>query len=312
MKPLIIFVLFVFGCLTKATTSQSNCSAFRLFQNRILISEHFDGMNALRLLDMDCRKSVPYHKENASIANIGFCPDSTVAQGIVGFEEFRKRFPRCHINFDKLEICTIKRDEVDRYAADGYQKISADFRADGIYVTVLLRRKKYELKLDTGFTGGIAMSAIDAKPFEKDRCQHYESQSGEFAVYPNKWITFGSHYYNTAVVVTNDNVSRLGMGIIKGFNWMINFDRRELYVRKNTLGLDAENTFPSFQVGVTQSGLVVTSKSKTSRQISLGDIVTKVNGVPVTSENICEMKQMLNGKPDWDRVDIQTETQISK
>lgn len=269
-------------------------------------------MNALRLLDLDCRKSVLYAKERTGIADIDFCPGSTAGQGIVGFEEFRKRFPRCHVNFDKLEICTIKRDEVDSYLLDGYQKIRADFRADGIYVTVLLRRKKYKLKLDTGFTGSIAMSAIDAKLFEKDRCQHYENQSGEFAVYPNKWITFGSHYYNTAIVVTNDNVSRLGMGIIKGFNWMIDFDRRELYVRKNTLGLDAENTFPSFQVGVTQSGLVITSKSKTSRQISLGDIVTKVNGVQVTSENICEMKEMLNGKANWDRVDIQTETQISK
>ncbi|CAM3466763.1 hypothetical protein FLLO111716_12490 [Flavobacterium longum] len=253
-----------------------------------------------------------YHKENASIANIDFCADTGAEQGIVGFEEFRRRFPRCHVNFDKLEICAVKRDEVDSYAANGCQKISSNFRADGIYVTILLRRKKYELKLDTGFTGGIAMSAIDAKPFEKDRCHRYENKTGEFAVFPNKWFTIGNNYYNTAIVVANEDVSRLGVGIMKGFNWIFDFDKHEVYIQKNTLGLDAENTFPLFQVDVTQSGLVITSKIKTSRQISLGDIVTKVNGVSVTSENICEMKQMLNGKANWDRVDIQTETQISK
>ena len=308
MKPSSIFVLFVVGCLTKAATNQSNCSSFQLIQNRILISDHSDGMNALRLLDLDSRKSVLYHKENAGIANINFCADTTAGQGIVGFEELRRKFPRCHVNFDKLEICAIKKEEEDSYAADGFQKISSDFRTDGIYVTVLLRRKKYELKLDTGFTGSITMSAIDAKPFEKDRCHRYENKTGEFAVFPNKWFTIGNNYYNTAIVVAHDDVSRLGVGIIKGFNWIFDFERREVFIKKNTVGLDSENTFPSFQVDAIRSALVITSKIKTCRQFALGDIVRTVNGQSVTSENICEIKRMLNSSVNWDKIDIQTET----
>lgn len=261
----------------------------------------------MKLIALGRRKSVSPNDQKAAASVHDFCDGDDIHHGIVGFEEFCNRFRRCHIDFDKQQICSLEKGVASSHLAGSYRKIESLFDKGGIYITILLRRKKYKLKLDTEFKGGIAMTVRDAKSFEKERCVNYTAQSGEFAVYPNKWVAFGGDYYNSAIVVTKD-VSRLGMGFIKGFNWIIDFDRREVFIQKNTLALDADNAFPSFQVSAITSGLALTSKVKTCREYSLGDIVKSVNGRQVTSENICEIKQMLNACMSWDKFDIQTET----
>lgn len=314
MKLLLVIVLFLTGYLLN-TSSESNCLAFQLVQNQMLVTAVSEGSDQPRLLNLGCRKSSTSQVEDADWPghiNDNRCAEGIVPQGIIGMDEFRKRFDRCHLDFDKQRICTLEAADIDAYRTEGYQEITSDFRSDGIYITILLRRKKYHLKLDTGFCGSIAMSSNDAKPFDKERCQRYEDRTGEFAVYPNKWITLGGNYYNAAIVVDGEASSKLGIGIIKGFNWIIDFSKREVYIKKNALGIDAENVFPSFRVEKFRSELVIASKTKTCRQFSLGDIVTTVNGQTVTSENICEIQELLNAVVNWDKIDIQTETRTKR
>lgn len=231
----------------------------------------------------------------------GNCKSPPIS-GRIGYDFFRKSQKVFKLDFDEPALAV-----TDEPVEKEYQEIKSDFRADGIYITVMLKWKTYQLKFDTGYSGTIFMSDKDAARFIREACKDYESLDGNYAVYPNKWITINGNYYNAPVTVANRGVSRIGMGFLKGFNWIIDFRRHKVYLRKNSISLDAQNVFPPDYIADIQNGrLKITTKHTKAKQFQLGEAIEMVNGIRVTAENICEMKALLSATPNWDMLNIQS------
>jgi hypothetical protein len=231
--------------------------------------------------------------------------DSSFVAGHIGYDVFRRSGQIYKLDFDTGNLCCLTSVEIDQQTKN-YHEIDAVFRSDGIYIPIMLRWKTYELKFDTGYSGTIAMTAKDAARFVKEPCKKYQTDNGNFAVYPNKWITINGNYYNSSVTVFDRGTSKIGLGFLKGFNWIIDFRSRKLYLQKNGISLDAQNSFPpDYRVAVIGKQLKIALKSTTANAYQIGDLIAKVNNVAVTAENLCEMAALLSSRANWESHQLQ-------
>lgn len=236
------------------------------------------------------------------------CKAEPHASGSLGYELFRKGKPIIHLDFDTSTICNLASAQLNSNLEDGYREIKADFRSDGLYILVALKRKPYALKFDTGYRGNIAMRDQDAALFSKEACRSYLSLTESFKVYPNKWISIGDNLYNSTVTVTKIRKSVIGMGLLKGFNWIIDFRNEKVYFKKNGIGLDSENIFPpDYQVAVIADALVFAAINANGAEFRPGDKIIKVNGTLVTTENRCEIKSIIENTANKNRLDIEVQ-----
>jgi len=228
--------------------------------------------------------------------------------GSLGYEFFRKSQQIFLLDFDSQTLCNIDNRDLTQYINRNFVPIESDFRKSGIFIDLTIKRKIYRVKLDTGYHGTLSLHCDAAEPFIKDAARNYKSLDGDFAIYPNKWVTLGKHYYNAAIEVGCSRDSRIGMGFIKGFNWIVDFKKHEVYFKKNSISLDAENTFPAdFSAGLVNGKLAVISKAEKATKYPLGSIISSVDGIAVTSGNLCEIYEYLRQAKNWDDLNIEVE-----
>jgi len=96
----------------------------------------------------------------------------------------------------------------------------------------------------------------------------------------------------------------MGLKFISRFDWY--FDKGQLYYKPR----DVEN--PEYQIEspyriiATDKGIMVIMKVVDDKNIlRFGDIITSVNGVEITNENICHYNELLNNTQDWNQFEIE-------
>ena len=101
-------------------------------------------------------------------------------------------------------------------------------------------------------------------------------------------------------------VQNIGIEFMKGFDWIINFNKNNVYVKRNTNKI--ENVFNrrvAYFARVEKGKLCIILKEKSQTKYNLSDEVVSVNQIKVTSENICELQNLLNKTEDWNTLQLE-------
>jgi hypothetical protein len=200
----------------EAFSSQA-CENIELSNNRIFINLQIGDKPQISLLDFD--KISPVY--------------------------FRKKMG-CHLDFDNRQLCNVSEKKLQEFInANDYKEIKSKFRSQSFSFFIIIKRKEYEFLFDVGFAGSFQMPYKESIPFLKEAHQKIETKSNIDFVYNNKSISFNGIYYSSAVTISNSDKQQIvGMGFIKGFNWLIDTNNKKVYIKKNTLSLDIlQNTF---------------------------------------------------------------------
>lgn len=227
--------------------------------------------------------------------------------GIYGYDYLNKK-QVCYINFEDGYICSLKESEAMYLAENGFSEVDSNFKINSFSISILIKRRKFDFKFDTGFEGTFALPYKSNIPFLKDshavlECLETSSTKPEHYIersYSRKSIGFNGIYYGSAITVSQGlKLPKVGMGFLKGFNWIIDFKNNKIYARKNSKSID---TFPDnneYTCNAIDDKLIIIKKRAQRDDYSLGAEIKSVNNLLVTRENLCEMLDLLHTTSDW-------------
>ncbi|HLA55412.1 MAG TPA: hypothetical protein VK623_04895 [Flavobacterium sp.] len=206
-------LLLLYSCnaiKNEAAFSSQACENIELDNNRIFINPQI-GAKKKSLLDFNKTSAVCFRKKTG-----------------------------CHLDFDNQQLCSLSEKKLQEFLnSSDYKEIESKFRGQSFSFSILIKRKEYEFLFDPGFAGSFRMPYKASIPFLKEAHQNIESQSSIAFVYNNKSISFNGIYYSSAITISNAvKQQSVGMGFIKGFNWLIDTNNKKVYVKKNALSLD--------------------------------------------------------------------------
>lgn len=208
------------------------------------------------------------------------------------------------IDFDSKTICEITKPDLQGLVTSGYNEIKSDFQKKGVSIFVAIRRDQYKYRFDLSYPGAFAMQYRQKTPFFKESHQ-IEEGNGIRHVYHNKWITINRINYISSICASeNEKFSRVGMAFIKGFNWIIDYKGRKVYLQKNDMPISSDDYVKCYQAKIANDKLIITSRNSRFTKFSVGDEITAVNKVKVNAANICEIAVLLSETDNWNSLDI--------
>jgi hypothetical protein len=280
----LILALFFHLPVLDAPFQAYPCENILLENNQILFSKErapilLSFVSEQRIIQRgNCGPPKPY---------VGYFPDSKI-----GF-----------LDFDNNAFCGIDRPGKDHLIETGFKEVKARFLNHGFSIFVMIKRKEYEFQFDTSYTGTFCMEYKESIPFLKENHRTIEGVSNDF-IYNNKWITINKLYYSATVTVSDGvKYSKVGMGFIKGFNWIVDTKQKKVYIKKNNIGLDTQIHIKPYVAEVRNGQLVICSKDTRARTYNLQDVIATINGADVNAQNICAMAELLS-VTDWQSLDI--------
>lgn len=205
-------------------------------------------------------------------------------------------------DFDALQLCPIESDTIEFLERTGYDKIKSRVTSDGISIEIEIRRQRHWVKFDFGFDSLLMLKFDENLPFFKEEHSVVQSLDGTFSVYPNKAIKFNETYYSASVLLGRE--SKVGIGFLKGFNWIIDMRNRTVYIKKNGVSIDSSNEYQNRTV-VKNGVLIVSASDQSKSKFHVGDTISKIDSQTVTAENACEWAARLNGVSTWKSFNIE-------
>lgn len=246
------------------------------------------------------------------------CSTTPANVGLYGYDLMRGDEETTYLlDFERGEICNLKGTQLQATLAQGYQPIKAEVGHSKITIYVVIEGIEYAFEFDTGYSGTFTM------PYNKEKIRFLADPhtamegmlsktvsniiTGTDNYYP-KQITVSGKEYKTEITVSQSiKAQNVGMGFIKGFNWVIDFKNKKVYIKKNSLSLDEDPTYPNDYYANESGGkLIVALRRSGSADFAIGDEIIKVNGQEVTAGNRCEMKKLLNNQKDWESLKVLT------
>ena len=85
----------------------------------------------------------------------------------------------------------------------------------------------------------------------------------------------------------------MGMGFIAHFDWILDIDKGKIYAKKI---LNIDSFFNPYRVSIFENSLQISSAPLGEPEYQLFSIIDSVNGEKINTENICQMKEILNRK----------------
>lgn len=262
-------------------------------------------------------KAFVYLKKNSNK-----CNKPNNYKGVVGLDVFFKNDLQLFLNFSENSIININEAQKSKIINEGFQKIKSKCKSKKIFIYLFINNIEYEFKFDTGFSGSFSIpfdSKLDFKDFSS---LDYEGSLfstatsttiGDESFYEKVPVKIGNIKLNSTVLISkslkNQNV---GLKFINGFDWIIDYNNNNVYIRKNSFDIKEKNNENAFEyltkINYTNNELVISAKQKEIKKFNLGDQITSVNNTKVTPENICEMQDLLNKTQDWNTLSLEVIT----
>ncbi|MBC7438474.1 MAG: hypothetical protein H7250_00610 [Flavobacterium sp.] len=236
--------------------------------------------------------------------------------GLFGYDFFRDSEYVTMIDFDKLYISNYKNERLNELIQDGFTEIKSEFKYQWLSIFVIINNVEYKFKMDTGFSGSFSIPFSKKISFLQEEHQSiqgslYQTASGLTKenidyIFSNKELIFNNNNYKTSLTISKAiQAQNVGMGFIKGFNWIIDSKNKKIYAKKNSLELDTNSAFTKKHVVVASNHqLKIIYKNVTEIKYNVGDEITSINNQKVTPENICEMQDLLNKTDDWNALKL--------
>ena len=255
---------------------------------------------------------------NSLKAKINCDKNDNSSSGIIGFDIFK--IAGQPILFDsKNNFITVLE---TKYSTLGYQKIEGKIATGlGSEITIPLKveNKIISFTLDSGYSGGIQISSKNNKLDKSKLVATYEAEY----IVVNKLINEKTEVYNNVSIeksylfdepsiitsTSNVNYNLLGTSFIKQFNWIFDFNTGDIYVKRIAKDeSDLINKINKYQLkclAINNDLTIVFKKLPSFSKFNLGDQIIFINNQKVTSENICEMQDLLNKNQDWNSLKLE-------
>lgn len=295
----------------KKSNSLTNASGFTVDSYKIVVekitSPVFDSKNII----------LSYFKLGKNSYNSKTCKNNNINEiiseaGIIGLNNFINSDKTIYLNFDNNSI-EILNENCDK---KGFNEISVIFNKlnKKIIIPIILNNKKIDFLFDTGNNSGLLIKDSELKNLNAD----YEGEMilGNFNGYSVQKIkTFKNMAItNFPINIQNQDITSfnpfltntMGMKFISKFNWLLDFKNQKIYVQKNqNLFEKNSNNINSIQSIVIENKLLIGFKSTSIIKFKINDEIISINNTPITSENICEMQNLLNSTKNWDQLNIE-------
>lgn len=237
--------------------------------------------------------------------------------GIVGFDFFKTAGSPILLDFENNSIKSLK----DNYLTDGYTKLNAkisNFQRK-IILTFNLDNKDIDFLFDTGNSGGFLLMSKEGKFDQNKILQKFSMIVGTAngfdvmtsEIYKDINIKLENSFESKCNVLVLEKLTTntLGINFIKNFNWILDFNSGEIYIKKisefSNL-LDSNTYNKDYIFANINSKLLVGFKKIIDKnsKFNVGDEITAINKQKVTPENICEMQDLLNNTQDWNTLEL--------
>lgn len=247
---------------------------------------------------------------------IPVCSSKKAYSGIVGMDVFFDQGLSLQMDFSNNLIANISEDEFQKLILEGlYKRVKSDCKLGQIKVYFNVEGKEYPFLLDTGYTGSLifpSQQELGFKGHSKIEMEGsiYQTVSnltqGKETVYEKISVELADTKLEVKANVSSSiKAQNIGIDFIKGFDWLIDYKRNKVYVKRNQNKI--ESTFSrkvSYYAKVQSEKLVVAIKEKSQTRYQLGDQITAVNGHKVLPENICQLMDLLNKTEDWNTLSL--------
>ena len=223
-----------------------------------------------------------------------------------------------NLDFESLKVKIIDESQKQQMLLD-YQEIKSEFFFFGKQIKIFLKINGTEeaflfdtgnsaipiligetsnMKLNNGieYQGTLMVGADHAVSIDKN------------IIYNNANVTIGKEtiksmvFYNQAYKSKYNNV---GLSFIKNFNWILDYKNKKVYYKQIKADFIKEVKPFRYRVYNTNDTLSIIVKLNSATTYNLGDQITSVNDVAVTTENICELQSLLNKTEDWNTLKLE-------
>lgn len=240
--------------------------------------------------------------------------------GIVGLDVFDSNDdtvvkPKILMDFENFQV-GITDIETNSLRENGYYKIKSKHSWKGIYIYIYINGLEYPFKLDTGFSGYFVMPLDNKLNFLTESHITYVggamhtaigsvALNSEDNIYKDLNMQFEKKRIEYPIFVSNSiQVQNAGLGFIKNYNWFIDLENEEVYIKNLNTDFDiSQINYQKYVVKIEDNKLIIAIKTKGS-ELTVASIVLAVNNVYVNSENICYYKDLLNKTENWDDLNI--------
>ncbi len=245
------------------------------------------------------------------------CDNSSV-KGIIGlFNVLSSKFS-IYMNFSSNKLSNIEEDEKNAIISkNGFQELKCEFKNSIIYIFLEIENKEYKFMLDTGFTANIVIPYSKKIKFGSNKFSNFEGSffksissvtKGSEIIYADMPIKIGNTLINSNMNFSSTVKSQnIGIGFIKGFDWIIDYKNKKLFYKKNKNKIETEIKYKNhlYSCAVNEKLLVALKNSNTNSDFNIEDEIIAVNSKKVTSGNICEMQDLLNRTINWDTLNLE-------
>lgn len=245
----------------------------------------------------------------------GPCFADVFSYGLFGMDEFVRNGAGLELNFDTLEITSHLKGSFDRTKLSGFTKIKSEFKGNQLFVIVKDNQKEERLLFDTGNTGGILLpykkarvdSTLDKTIVEGTLFSSFVGTFGsENVILNNQVLTIGNDSITTQITMVKDFPNaNMGVSVISLFNWFIDFDKKEVYLKRNSLPVKPLKILPN-TVLIREGKLWIASAVTGKSDFQIGSEVISVAGEEVNSDNLCDQFLKLNTSADWKPLNVVT------
>lgn len=223
---------------------------------------------------------------------------------------------RMNLNFSDQQITYYKYNDDTTYNLTGYKPIKCEYKwlKNQIYVYPVIGGVEYECLFDTGNSGYLSLKKDKSNAQRKDGDMICEGSwgiaisgvenGGEIIIRNNETVEMGDESFDATVCyVKNTAYNNMGIKFISRFDWY--FNKGKMYYKpRNVENVDYQIKSP-YRIIATDKGLMVIMKVVDEKNtLNFGDIITAVNGVEITNENICYYNKLLNNTMDWSVLEI--------
>ncbi|MFT3910947.1 MAG: hypothetical protein QM737_16125 [Ferruginibacter sp.] len=261
--------------------------------------------------------------DNPAMRSSDLCSLEEKIAGLYGANIFSGQKTILLLNMEEKKLCNLTDSAFANEIANEYQLIKSKFSMYGITVYVVINGKEYPFGFDMGFNGSFTMPAGESIVFAGNPHVSFEGMSaisvtgietGLTDIYPEMALSFNGLPITSSLMVSSGiKVQNMGMGFIKGFNWIIDYKHKKIYTRKLVAEEKAvANIEYKYLPKIVNGKLLVALKRVGMTDYNVGDEIISVNGQVVNKSNQCELMQMLISNKDWKELNVKTQSRDIK
>lgn len=243
--------------------------------------------------------------------------DSNLNDKIIGTQFLPREQYIVAINFSDSSLCIKDPNSIDTI---GYKRIRSSFENKVIYIYVTIDGVEYKFLFDTGSDLCLTLNKRYYKNHKNiddlvlDGSIGFGANgliSGKIILKQHKqvvYLTKNDSLFSRFRFLEKLNHNNMGIGFISKFDWIFDFNNKVVYIKPlmNINNDDTNKINFTYKVAVLNDKLIILIRNFDIKpKIPLYTAIKSVNGITITSENICFYKDFLNENSDWSNLKIE-------